>query len=102
MCHICDKVDKLKKVDSKLLRPLIKALIGIHGRAEPSLGDFWWIRNEKTTKLRDLVDKLAESGMVPRAAGDGLRRLLLVSNDIPQSLARTGCEELPIEAHITA
>lgn len=61
MCHLCQKLEGLKELDSKAINPISALLSRLHRKIEPQLGDLWLERYDQAVKLHRLVAKLYEA-----------------------------------------
>lgn len=52
MCNICRKIEIIKNIDSKLLKPIILILSKLHERIEPGLGDSLLRRETRIHTIR--------------------------------------------------
>jgi hypothetical protein len=58
MCHLCRKLEALKELDSKAIKPILVLLSRLHKTIEPRLGDLWLWRYDQAIKLRTLISAL--------------------------------------------
>jgi hypothetical protein len=61
MCHLCRKLEALKELDSKTIKPIIVLLSRLHKTVEPRLGDLWLWRYDQAIKLRMRLSALHEA-----------------------------------------
>lgn len=104
MCHLCQKIDNLGRIDSKVALPIFILLSKLHKHVEPHLGDIWLWRHDETCKLRALLEKLHK--FVPLSALQALLddvdgQLLHIERNLPDhspqySTGRYDALELPV------